>query len=601
MLSSIRARIVASCVALVALSLVINTTLNYVVADRYNEESINRNLIDLLAAHQAGIDEWLASKTRLVVSVEDAALEPDPMPALKALSAGGGFDEVVVGFPDKTAKFSDPSIAPPNYDPTSRPWYKQVVDAGKPMVTAPYVDAITGKLIVSFTAPIVRGGELKGALAAAEPLDRVIANITSIRPTPASFGMLITAQGIIVAHPDAKLALKPISALSPDIDMAALVATAHDATKPPVDVDIGGSEKLLRARAVPGTGWLVVAALDKAEATAGMRSLLTTSLVALIVVVAVSGLVVAAIAAATLKRLALVRDAMEAIGSGTGDLTQRLPAQGADEVAQIAASFNRFVEKIQAVMVRISDASESVFHAAREIAAGNQDLSGRTEAAAASLEQTAASMEQITSTVTQSATAARTAGETATSASDTASRGGDAVDEVVSTMKDIESASSEIGEIIGVIDGIAFQTNILALNAAVEAARAGEQGRGFAVVASEVRSLAQRSAQAAKEIKVLIESTVERVSAGSRQVDRAGRTMAEIVAGISGVAAVMTQINAAAEEQSRGIEEVNRAVAALDQMVQQNAALVEESAAASSALQVQASTLADAVSRFKVR
>jgi methyl-accepting chemotaxis protein len=589
MLISIRARILASCTALVALALVINTSLNYLVANRYNDDSINANLIAVLAGHGAGVSDWVASKTHMVASYEDAMLQADPFPSLKALSTAGSFDEVVVGFPDKSSKFSDPKIAPPNYDPTARPWYKQVAEAEKPIVTAPYVDAITGKLIVSFTAPIIRDGVLKGAIAAAEPLDSIIANVTSIRPTPASFGMLVTDRGIIVAHPDAKLALKPIRELAPDLDMGSLIATSSDSSTPPVEVKIGGSTKLLRAMAVPGTNWLIVVALDKFDATAGMHSLLGASLLALVIVVAIAALVIGTITATTLRRLSLVRDAMEAVSAGTGDLTQRLPADGKDEVAQIAGSFNRFAEKLNAVMLEIREASESVYRAAQEIAAGNHDLSGRTEAAAASLEQTAASME------------AREAGETATNASGIAARGGEAVAEVVSTMKDIEAASGKIGDIIGVIDGIAFQTNILALNAAVEAARAGEQGRGFAVVASEVRSLAQRSAQAAKEIKTLIESTVEQVSAGSRQVDCAGQTMAEIVASISGVTTIMSEINHAAGEQTRGIEEVNRAVTVLDQMVQQNAALVEESAAAASALQGQANNLAQAVGQFKLR
>ncbi|NVI21043.1 HAMP domain-containing protein, partial [Burkholderia pseudomallei] len=256
---------------------------------------------------------------------------------------------------------------------------------------------------------------------------------------------------------------------------------------------VAGAAKLMRARAVPGTDWLTVVALDKSDATAGMHSLLLVSIGTLVALAAVAALIVGAITGVAFRGLARIRDAMESIGSGTGDLTQRLPDSGRDEVAQIARSFNAFVSKLQEVMRVIRDASESVRHAAGEIASGNHDLSRRTESAAASLQQTAASIEEITSTVTQSAGAARQANDIATNAASVASRGGTVVSDVVSTMHEIEGASGKIADIIGVIDGIAFQTNILALNAAVEAARAGEEGRGFAVVAGEVRSLAQRS------------------------------------------------------------------------------------------------------------
>ncbi|MEA3112742.1 MAG: methyl-accepting chemotaxis protein [Caballeronia sp.] len=281
-------------------------------------------------------------------------------------------------------------------------------------------------------------------------------------------------------------------------------------------------------------------------------------------------------------------------------MTQRLPAQGRDEVAQISRAFNQFVDKLLVVMKQIRDTSESVRLAANEIATGNVDLSRRTEAAAASLEQTAASIEQITSTVTQSAGAAKQANTKSTSASGIAARGGEVVNEVIDTMGNIEAASGKIGDIIGVIDGIAFQTNILALNAAVEAARAGEQGRGFAVVASEVRSLAQRSAQAAKKIKGLIEATVESVGSGSAQVRQAGETMQAIVGSVNSVTTIMSEISSAADEQTRGIQEVNRAVAQLDEMVQQNAALVEESAAAAATLQTQANELTITVGQFVI-
>ncbi|HKT97086.1 MAG TPA: methyl-accepting chemotaxis protein, partial [Paraburkholderia sp.] len=484
------------------------------------------------------------------------------------------------------------------YDPTGRPWYKQAVAAGKSVVTPPYLDVATGKLVVSFAEPVIREGELKGVISADVVMDSVIANVRSIHPTPASFGMLIDSAGQIVAHNDPKFTLKPVTEIAPELSGDKLAALF--AANAPLNVDVDGATKLMRAQPIAGTDWRVVVALDHADATAGMRSLLTASLGALVVIGVLAALVVGAVATVSFQRLSRVRDAMDAIGKGEGDLTQRLPAVGNDEVAQIARAFNAFMDKLRDVMRHIRDASESVRTASDEIAAGNVDLSGRTESAAASLEETAASMEQITATVAQSANAAQQADVTASSASAVASRGGAVISDVVETMGAIENASVKIADIIGVIDGIAFQTNILALNAAVEAARAGEQGRGFAVVAGEVRSLAQRSAQAAREIKALIESTVGSVNSGSQLVRRAGETMDEIVANVSNVTTIISEVTNAAGEQTRGIQEVNRAVSQLDEMVQQNAALVEQSTAAAAALRGQAASLAQTVGQFKL-
>ncbi len=263
-------------------------------------------------------------------------------------------------------------------------------------------------------------------------------------------------------------------------------------------------------------------------------------------------------------------------------------------------ALKRSIERIGTAMAHVQGAAASIQVASSEIATGNQDLSSRTEQTASSLQQTASSMEQLTGTVKQSADSARQANQLAATAGAVAARGGSVVAQVVSTMVEINNSSKKISDIIGTIDGIAFQTNILALNAAVEAARAGEQGRGFAVVASEVRSLAQRSAEAAKEIKTLIGASVERVESGSKLVADAGTTMSEIVASVQRVSDIIGEITAAASEQSDGIGQINVAVSQLDQMTQQNSALVEESAAAAESLKGQAVTLASVVSAFRL-
>jgi methyl-accepting chemotaxis protein len=284
-----------------------------------------------------------------------------------------------------------------------------------------------------------------------------------------------------------------------------------------------------------------------------------------------------------------------------GDLTRDINPRGNDEIARLMLAMHHMQESLRAMVASVRESAQSMLRASTEIAAGNQDLSLRTEQTASSLQETAASMEQLNDTVDRSAMSAFTANELADTASQRAQHGGEVVGNVVQQMDAISQASRQINDIIGVIDGIAFQTNILALNAAVEAARAGEQGRGFAVVAGEVRSLAQRSAEAAREIKTLIGQSVERVDVGAQRVKDAGDVMHEIVTSITRVTQAMGEITGATQVQAQGINQVSKAVGQLDQMTQQNAALVEESAAAADSLRQQALALHEAVARFKLQ
>jgi methyl-accepting chemotaxis protein len=410
-----------------------------------------------------------------------------------------------------------------------------------------------------------------------------------------------TGEGRLVFHPTA--AGKPLA----DVLGAGAAAWARRVTEPGV-LWIDDAPAVL-AQGVEGrryasvaqsqmTGWRVVAEVPAAEVLDPLYRQMAGLGAFIAVAAALLGVALVVYIRRTVRPLTVLSQHVQRIGDG--DLSQPLASPRRDEIGAITRAVETMRDALVRVVSQVRQGTDTIATASSEIASGNQDLSSRTEQQASSLEETAASMEELTSTVKQNADNARQANQLAASASEVAVRGGSVVGQVVDTMSAINTSSKKIVDIISVIDGIAFQTNILALNAAVEAARAGEQGRGFAVVASEVRSLAQRSAAAAKEIKVLIDDSVGKVGTGSAQVAEAGRTMDEIVASVKRVTDIMGEISSASQEQTSGIEQVNQAIAQMDQVTQQNAALVEEAAAAASSLQEQAGHLVQAVGVFRV-
>ncbi|GLR64342.1 methyl-accepting chemotaxis protein [Marinospirillum insulare] len=452
----------------------------------------------------------------------------------------------------------------------------------------------------------VRQGKLSERVAKQEALDRII---DILYGPDDDYVFVFDSEGLTLAHPSADLRGRNLIDLQDtegDYFVRAMIEgskrngsatvpyywarTANDAPSP----------KISYARLNTQWQWVLATGVyvDDIDAMF-MDSLIALGSTAL-VILAIMLVVGVLIGQSIIRPINETASAMREISSGDGDLTVRLNTQGQDEITQLTSHFNQFVEKIEDLVGDIKLSVSAINIAAGEIAAGNSDLSQRTEEQASSLEETASSLEELTSTVRQNADNARQANQLSQEASVVATDGGERAKQVVATMGEISASSNKIAEITTLIDSIAFQTNILALNAAVEAARAGEQGRGFAVVAGEVRTLAQRSAAAAREINELITESVETVSLGSKLVHETGETIGQIVTSVKRVTDLMGEISAASDEQSQGIEQVNQAVIQMDDVTQQNAALVEEAAAAAESLEEQSEALSDAVALFKV-
>jgi methyl-accepting chemotaxis protein len=600
MFHSLRVRLIAVTVAIVTLALVLLSAVTFVIVRTNTLSTLDNRISGTTRQYARELAEWVQDKQRIASAVKLAVPLAEPQAALDTARQAGAMDSVGFALSDNRSAYSG-WTAPPGFDATGRPWYKLAVATGGPAITPAYADASSGELYVSFVEPVFakEGSQVAAVVTADAKLTSVVKKVNAIHPTDKSFAALVDgATGTILSHARKELTLKPVAGLAPGLDEALLGRLASEGGHAEVVID--GAVQMVYAARIEGTSWILLTAVDRDEATAALGTILRVTVLITVLCLLAAGGLTSVIVSRQLRRMILVRDALEDIASGEGDLTRRMDTTGNDELTQIASAFNRFADKIAVVLLRIREASEMVRTASGEIASGNSDLSARTESQASALEETSAAMEELTATVQQNAENALQANQLAASATQVAGRGGEVVQQVVRTMGDIDAASRKIVDIIGTIDGIAFQTNILALNAAVEAARAGEQGRGFAVVAAEVRSLAGRSAEAAKEIKALIGASVEQVGMGSRLVQDAGATMVEVVESIHRLTSIVNEISSASHEQSSGIAEVGTAVTQMDENTQQNAALVEEAAAAAQSLQHQANALAEVVAGFRL-
>ena len=595
---SLRGKVVLLSAVSVFVGLLLLSASNIWTAEKYGLQALNDQTRALAAAHVETLSAWLNARKTLVQSLAAVANLPEPAPYLKLATAAGHVTATYIGYADKHEVDDEPWNPPAGYDPTSRPWYLAGSQTNTPVVTEPYVDVVTKKLVVTFANGIRADGKLAAVAAADVSMEDVIDNVATIHPTPSSFAFLASASGKILVHARADLALKPVSDLATELNSEGFKRLLADGRLQ--DFTLDGKSHLLLAQAIPQSDWVMVIALDRSEAMAGVDALVRQSVVVTALIAAVAAVAVGGLLSKVLQRLHVLRDAMADVGSDHGNLTLRLSEAGTDELADIGRHFNQFVHKIQEVLIQVSVGSDKVAQASADIAHSNHQLSGRTARQSSALLETNFALDGLRGVITENGARSSSAQQMATQATADAQGGGQVVGQVVATMDGINKSSKEIETIIGTIDAIAFQTNILALNAAVEAARAGEQGRGFAVVASEVRALAGRAAGAAKEIKELIDDSVRRTGDGTQLVNVAGASISTLVGVIERVHSQVTEISSSATQQLAGLDEVAGAMDQLDRTTKENAAMVDEVANAGKELSAQASALLALVGRFQL-
>ena len=581
-----------------------------IVATELSVASLDRHAQEALTVAGNGaaarIGDWVAANARVVESIADETVDsPESLKdfsgatdtrllhALDTARKASGFRLAFVGIAgDHRYLRKPPGPMPTGYDPTVRPWYRQAAEASRLVIPAPYIDATEHDLILTFAMPVKRDGKLFGVLGGVNSLASVRRIVEQTQPTPHSYAVVIDSDGRIVVHPDASQSLH----LAADVLPWFRPELASDSVIEITDRDRTGWARMVD---IPNTHWRMALVLDRADVLADVPQLVGSVALAGLAVALAVALTLTVFTRRSLAPLSAVADAMADIAQGRGDLDAHIAIGGKDEVGRVAGSFNAFVQRLRELVSDVQSASAEVELAAREIASGNQDLSNRTERQAGMVQSCAQQLTRVSAAADDSVEHAGGATSIARNAAELASSVGDKTTSLQETMEEIRGSSKQISEIVAVIDGIAIQTNILSLNAAAEAARAGVEGRGFGAVAEEIRALAGRSAEAARDIRAVIQRSSSRVEMGAQRLNDTSAAIDTVVQSILKLSVLMDNILSSSQTQREDIAGVSDRFVQLDDIASQNAALVEQAAAAAQSLSAQAGRLMHVVALFR--